>query len=97
MVSAEVSDELEIQRHQDNRPPGVVTDAGNLKVWVVTWAELIQRAKEELHLARAHLEQKSRELATEDFLREKFPQIQKELDGSHPARSPAEADSLNPT
>jgi hypothetical protein len=84
LVSAEVSDELDLQRNQNHLPPGVITDAPTLRVWVVTWAELIQRAREELHLAQSHLQRKSSELQTTEFLKEKFPAIHGQMEAKAP-------------
>jgi hypothetical protein len=46
-----------------------------MKLWVFTWAELINDARTELQLVRDHLRAKSQQLSVSEYLKNKFPEV----------------------
>ncbi len=75
LVSSEIRQELELHRRQKHKPLGWVSEYENATVWVLTWGEIIDRARKEMALVRAHLEQKSRELSVSEYLQKNFPEV----------------------
>jgi hypothetical protein len=73
LVSAEIHADLEFDRTQNNKEPGLISDAKNVRVWILTWGEMIQRARTEMRNVREHLQLKSLELSTSEYLRAHFP------------------------
>jgi hypothetical protein len=81
LVSSEIKPELDVQRRQKNKAHGCVGEYENVTVWVLTWGEIIQRARTEMALVRAHLEQKSKELSVSEYLQKNFPEVMKRVPG----------------
>lgn len=75
LVSAKVTGELESHRHQKNKTVGCVSEQENVTVWVLSWGEIIGRARADMQLVKEHLEMKSRELSVSDYLRENYPDV----------------------
>ncbi len=90
LVSAKANKEIERDRNQKDKPYGCLWEWENMTLWAFEWNEVIGRAREEMHLVRDHLKQKSTELTVSDYLRESFPEILESLkmDTAGPA-SPA--------
>gem|GEM_PF-5640126 len=76
LVSSDVSDEVEFERTQSERPLGQLAKyPSGMTLWVHRWSEIIDNAKNEMQLVRDHLRLKSSELKLPDYLRNEFPQI----------------------
>jgi hypothetical protein len=61
-----------------------------MKLWVFTWAELINDAKTELQLVRDHLRAKSQQLSVSEYLRHKFPEVAASILTSRPEATTAQ-------
>jgi hypothetical protein len=90
LVSAKVSDEVDPDRKQNERPVGLVSHTKSMKLWVFTWAELINDAKTELQLVRDHLRAKSQQLSVSEYLRHKFPEVAASILTSRPEATTAQ-------
>jgi hypothetical protein len=75
LVSAEIREEIELDRRQKNKEVGCVAEYHNMTVWALSWGEIIGRARTDMQLVREHLEQKSRELSVSTYLQENYPDI----------------------
>ena len=91
LVSAEIRDEIELQRRQKNKEHGCVSEYESMTVWVLSWGELISRARAEMRLVREHLDQKSRDLSVSKYLQENFPDILQRVSGKTAAPSEVHA------
>lgn len=76
LVSSDLSDDVEAERTQQNRPVGLIFEQSGMKVWVFKWSELIQKSKDEMQLVRDHLKMKTDELAVSEDLKKEFPFLQ---------------------
>ena len=79
LVSSKATDEIDMERKQKGKPFGCLWEWDNMTVWAFQWSELIQRAKDEMHLIREHLKATSKELSVSEYLRENFPEVLGEL------------------
>ena len=61
--------------NQKDRPIGLVNEQPNMKIWVLRWSDIIQKAKDEMTLVRDHLKITSDEISTVDYIKEEFPFI----------------------
>jgi hypothetical protein len=75
VASSKATAEAEAERSQQDREYGLVFKHRNVSVYAFTWAEIIDRARQELQLVRDHLVSKSRELSVSDYLRSNFPEV----------------------
>ncbi|MBI5068717.1 MAG: ATP-binding protein [Deltaproteobacteria bacterium] len=75
LVSSDIKPEIDLQRRQKNKEPGLVSEYENATVWVLSWGEIIDRARSEMRLVRDHLDQKSRELSVSEYLQKNFPEV----------------------
>ena len=73
VVSSEVSPDVDLLRKQRHRPEGCIADSDGLRLWALSWGEIVQKAKSEMHLVRQHLKLKSQELSGSEYLRKHFP------------------------
>lgn len=80
LVSACARDEINRDRKQKDRRPGVLYEWDNMTVWAFEWSELIAQSRTEMNLVRQHLQQKSKELKVSDYLRSNFPSILENLE-----------------
>jgi Histidine kinase-, DNA gyrase B-, and HSP90-like ATPase len=55
VVSTEVVGSPEIDRRSDDRAPGLLMNSGGIRVWVKTWAEIIESANHRLKFVKEHL------------------------------------------
>lgn len=55
VVSTEVKGSPAVERESTDRPFGQIMDAKGIRVWVVTWAEVIEAAKHRLKFVQQHL------------------------------------------
>lgn len=76
LISADVSDDVDSDRKQKDRPLGLITHSDNMKIWVFKWSEVIQKSKEEMRLVKEHLKLKAQELSVADYIKEEFPYIE---------------------
>lgn len=75
LVSAEIQEEIEMDRRQKNKEVGCIAEYENMTVWALSWGEIIGRARSDMQLVREHLDQKSRELSVSTYLQENYPDI----------------------
>lgn len=75
LVSSDVRNDIEAERSQTGRQRGCVFDYKNVTVFVYSWGEIIDRARDEMRLVQQHLEKKSVELNIPAYMRENFPDI----------------------
>jgi hypothetical protein len=75
LVSSKISEEIELDRNQKGRPAGCLYEWENMTLWAFTWAEIIQRARDEMQLVRDHLRIKSQHLTINQYLQDNFPDI----------------------
>lgn len=68
IIGSAVSETIEMQRSQPNRPYGQTID-GKLRVWVLTWAEILEGAAQRLKFVRDALEFSAREEDAVAYLR----------------------------
>jgi hypothetical protein len=73
IVSSEILPEVDLQRKQRQRPEGCITDNEGLRLWALSWGEIIQRCRSEMRLVREHLRMKSQELSGSEYLKKHFP------------------------
>jgi hypothetical protein len=84
VVSSEVSTDVDLLRKQRLRPEGCIADADGLRLWALSWGEIIQKAKSEMRLVREHLKLKSQELSGSEYLRKHFPDaLQRSVEATH--------------
>ncbi|MBF0317134.1 MAG: hypothetical protein HQL04_03085 [Nitrospirae bacterium] len=75
LISSEISEDIEDDRRQKDKPIGWLAEWDNMTIWTFTWSEIIGRAKEEMMLIREHLKIKSEQLLISKYLRENFPDV----------------------
>jgi hypothetical protein len=75
VVSSGVTGDIEEDRNQKGLSRGCVFDYDNVTVFVHSWGEIIDRARDEMRLVQRHLEKKSGELNVSAYLRANFPDI----------------------
>ena len=80
VVSADISDEVQLDREQERTPFGCTHSWPEMRIWVFKWSELISRAKQEMQLVRKNLNRKSKELTVSEYLSEYFPEILKNIE-----------------
>lgn len=59
LIATKVSDVVRAQANQRDKPPGLVADVAGevrLRVWVLTWSQIIERCEQRLNYYRTHLE-----------------------------------------
>ena len=79
VVSSDISDSVDEDRHQDDRQAGILYTWPNMTVWAFRWSEVIRRQRDELTLVTKHLERKSSELSLSEFLQDNFPEVLQSL------------------
>jgi hypothetical protein len=75
LVSSEIKPDVQLQRNQVGRPLGCILQTVGLRCWVFSWGEIIHKAKEEMRLVREHLQLKSLELSSSDYLKREFAAV----------------------
>lgn len=55
VVSTEVTGSPQIERHSDDRAPGLLMNVDGIRVWVKTWAEIIESANHRLKFVKDQL------------------------------------------
>ena len=75
LVSSDIHEEINMEVNQKDRPIGLVNEQPNMKIWVLRWSDIIQKAKDEMTLVRDHLKITSDEISTVDYIKEEFPFI----------------------
>jgi hypothetical protein len=73
IISTRVLPEADLLRKQRDRPEGCFADNEGLRMWALSWGEIIQRARSGMHMVREHLKLKSEEISTSEYLQEHFP------------------------
>lgn len=68
IIGSKISETVEMQRSQPNLPYGQVL-SGNLRVWVHTWAEILEAAKQRLKFVQKALEFSAQEEDAVAYLR----------------------------
>jgi hypothetical protein len=56
VVSSGIKGTPEIERESDNRPFGQIMNAKGIRVWVLTWADVIEEARHRLKFVQTHLD-----------------------------------------
>lgn len=64
---------------QNNRPIGLVNDTDNIRIWVKTWAEIIQENKERHKFLAQSMDQDVTKQKSLEYLRDTHKQILKDL------------------
>lgn len=70
VVSAKVTGTALLQQESDDRPYGQVTNAKGVRVWVLTWAEVLEAADHRLKFVKEHLGYQPDEKRALEYLRE---------------------------
>jgi hypothetical protein len=73
VVSTEVAHAVDPLRKQKDRPEGCFSATESMRMWALSWGEIIQRARGEMLMVREHLKLKSEEISTSAYLRQHFP------------------------
>jgi hypothetical protein len=68
LVGNDMDDALRSQARQKHLPPGCASDSGNVRLWVRTWAEIIEECRRRLHFYRKELEYQSENEHAVDYL-----------------------------
>jgi hypothetical protein len=79
VVSSDIADQVDEDRHQKDRESGILFLWPNMTVWAFRWSEIARRSTDELNLVSKHLERKSSELSVSKFLQESFPDVLQSL------------------
>lgn len=69
VVSSEVRGTPAIERESENRPFGLIMDAKGIRVWVLTWGDVLDAAKHRLKFVRQHLDYQPSAQQALDYLR----------------------------
>jgi hypothetical protein len=69
VVSTRVTGTALLQQESDGRPYGLVTNAKGVRVWVLTWAEIIEAADHRLKFVKEHLGYQPDEKRALEYLR----------------------------
>jgi hypothetical protein len=68
LIGSDMDDALRSQARQKHLPPGCASDSGNVRLWVRTWAEIIEECRRRLHFYRKELEYQSENEHAVDYL-----------------------------
>lgn len=72
LVGDEMDDVVEDLVNQKNKPMGLYTEAGNYRIWVKRWAEILEENRQRLHFYRDHLQFQPEEQGTLDEVLSKY-------------------------
>jgi hypothetical protein len=72
VVSNELDDHAESMAAQSDRPPGVVYQGANIRVWAKSWAQVIDDCDQRLKFVRENLEVESNRDDAVDYLRRTY-------------------------
>ncbi len=75
LISGRCTAEIEMERHQMDKPHGCLWQWERMTVWAFQWSEIIKTAKDEMMLVREHLKRKSEELSVSEYLATNFPDV----------------------
>jgi len=81
-VSTAVDSSIEDFRNQQNRPHGqtFVNKDGSREIWIKTWAEIIQSAKDRMEYLKAKLETQSQKTNGLKYIKSNYPEIMAEIE-----------------
>jgi hypothetical protein len=75
LISGRCTKEIDMDRHQKDKPHGCLWEWNRMTVWAFQWSEIITTGKDEMVLVREHLKRKSEELSVSQYLSENFPDV----------------------
>lgn len=91
VISAEIKGSPAVERESDNRPFGQIMNAKGIKVWVLSWADVIEAAEHRLKFVRQHLGYQPDTQRALEYLRVKHEKLLPTalVDSGDDARDPA--------
>ena len=101
VVSSGIKGTPEIERESENRPFGQIMNAKGIRVWVLTWADVIEQARHRLKFVQTNLDYQPDAQQALAYLRkthEKYLPVDANIDVSFEATEPlADVDLIGPS
>jgi hypothetical protein len=72
LVGNELDDHAARRARQLNQPPGLIHDGDGIRIWVKTWAELIEDCEQRLKFVQENLEYRSARGRAVEYLRDTY-------------------------